>query len=94
MGGAEPLDLFGAGRTGGEEPPRRRSMQGPRVLAALCGALLCASGLLAASGESLTPSPPSQLLRAHPPGCGGTRAPRPGCARRMRALWPLPRTGL
>ncbi|XP_003475300.1 lactadherin isoform X4 [Cavia porcellus] len=31
-------------------------MQGPRVLAALCGALLCASGLLAASGPC-SPNP-------------------------------------
>lgn len=32
-------------------------MQLSRVLAALCGVLLCASGLFAASGESLWPRP-------------------------------------
>lgn len=34
-------------------------MQFSRVLAALCGVLLCASGLFAASGESLWPRPSS-----------------------------------
>lgn len=35
--------------------PSPRGMPRPRLLAALCGALLCASGLFAASGESIAP---------------------------------------
>lgn len=35
--------------------PRPHGMPGPRLLAALCGALLCASGVFAASGESIAP---------------------------------------
>lgn len=49
-------------RTAGSEQPKGRvsgphlhTMPCPRVLAALCGALLCASGLFAFSGESIAP---------------------------------------
>lgn len=35
--------------------PESRSMKLSHALAALCGVLLCASGLFAASGESLAP---------------------------------------
>lgn len=51
-------------RAPGSEPPKRRlprprppTMPGPRLLTAICGALLCASGLFAFSGESIAPPP-------------------------------------
>lgn len=50
--------------------PRPHGMPGSRLLAALCGALLCASGLFAASGESI--APPS--------------GPRPSSPRRSEVL--------
>lgn len=68
----------------GSEPPQRRvlrprphTMPSPRLLAAVCGALFCASGLFAFSGELI--APPSR--------------PRPSSPRRSevrRRALPLP----